>query len=360
VGSQDAHVVAASARRLRVVVPPSADGGTAHIQIDGLTTDAAVSVEVARVLTTGVHQVDSPAFDGLGRLYVTQSGGPGTKVTVPLYRVARDGVREPVAVDIANPTSLVLGPDGAMYVSSRFERTVYRLSTDDRIEPYATELGVPTGLAFSRDGSLFVGDRSGSILRVSPQREVDTFATLPASVAAFHLAFGPDGALYVTAPTLSSRIDLSHRTRPAGRRRRGRIWQASGLAFDSRSDLYRRRTRGFAGLYRVALSVESHPELVWPLPGSSAPFDRTGMVWPPAAIWHLSMDLRPRIDFVRPQVCSRSSRSRDPVRLKPAIAQQCWARAPHHARDRAVIGAGIFVDWHGGRRRDLLDGEVLH
>ena len=78
-----------------------------------------------RTLTTGLHQVDSPAFDGLGRLYVTQSGGPGAKVSVPLYRVSHDGVREPVAVDIANPTSLALGPDGAMYVSSRFEGTVY-------------------------------------------------------------------------------------------------------------------------------------------------------------------------------------------------------------------------------------------
>ena len=31
---------------------------------------------------------------------------------------------------------------------------------------------------------------------------VHTIATLPASVAAFHLAMGPDDHLYVTAPTL--------------------------------------------------------------------------------------------------------------------------------------------------------------
>ena len=60
--------------------------------------------------------------------------------------------REPVAVDLANPTSLVLGPDGAMYVSSRFEGHVYRLMADDRVELFASELGVATGLAFDRHG----------------------------------------------------------------------------------------------------------------------------------------------------------------------------------------------------------------
>ena len=50
---------------------------------------------------------------------------------------------------------------------------------------------------------LFVGDRSGTIFRVDRTGEATTLASVPPSVAAFHLAFGPDGALYVTAPTLS-------------------------------------------------------------------------------------------------------------------------------------------------------------
>ena len=37
-------------------------------------------------------------------------------------------------------------------------------------------------------GALFVGDRSGSIFRVSPDRQIETFAQLPASVAALALA----------------------------------------------------------------------------------------------------------------------------------------------------------------------------
>ena len=116
---------------------------------------------VARELTTGIHQVDSPAFDALGRLYLTQSGSRGTRVPVPIFRISADGVREPLSVDIANPTSMTLGPDRAMYISSRFDGHVYRLDSDDTAELYATELGVATGLAFGSDGSLFVGDRLG-------------------------------------------------------------------------------------------------------------------------------------------------------------------------------------------------------
>ena len=67
------------------------------VRVDELP-DAIGQLDVARVLTTGVHQVDSPAFDRTGRLYVTHSGGRDTKVPVPLYRVSADGAREPLAV----------------------------------------------------------------------------------------------------------------------------------------------------------------------------------------------------------------------------------------------------------------------
>jgi sugar lactone lactonase YvrE len=146
-----------------------------------------------------------------------------------------------------------------------------------------------------------VGDRSGSILRVSPQRDVDTFATLPASVAAFHLAFGPDGALYVTAPTLSSR-DPIYRIGP------DRLvdvvsdgfGRPQGLAFDSRGDLYVvDALAGSAGLYRVAVSLPNPtPELVLTAPSLiGVAFDPDGgMVLASSdTIWHLNVDLRPLV-----------------------------------------------------------------
>ena len=212
VGEADARVVAASSRAVRIVVPAEAPGGAAPVRIDGATGEPA-RLLVGRVLAGEVHQVDSPVFDPEGRLYVTQSGSRDATTPVPLYRIRRDGIREPIAVDVANPTSLALGPDGAMYVSSRFEGQVYRLTSDLRAELYVAEVGVPTGLAFAPDGTLFIGDRSGSILRVSPDKRVDAFASLPPSVAAFHLAYGPDEALYVAAPTLSTHDALYRITR---------------------------------------------------------------------------------------------------------------------------------------------------
>ncbi len=297
IGGQPVHVLTASAYRLRVTVPQG-PSGDADVRIDGI--DRAVgTVRVAVPLATGIHQVDSPAFDGLGRLYATQSGARGVNVPVPLYRIDRQGAREPVAAAIHNPTSITLGPDGAMYISSRFEHAVYRLTPDDRAEMYASELGVPTGLAFGPDGSLFVGDRSGSILRVSPRREVETFATLPASVAAFHLAFGPRGDLFVSAPTLASH-DPVYRITPdrAVDVFRDGFGRPQGLAFDEHGDLYIvDALAGAAGLFRVRADDPAEPpELVLSAPAlvGVAIDPQGGLVLASNdVIWRLDVPLRP-------------------------------------------------------------------
>jgi sugar lactone lactonase YvrE len=298
VGALDAHVVGASHRALRIRVPAEAEGGTAAIRIDELPGESAF-VEVARPLTTGIHQVDSPAFDRSGRLWITHSGSRGTKVSVPLYRMAADGIREPLQVDISNPTSLALGPDGAMYVSSRFEGSVYRVTADDQVEVYATELGVPTGLAFAPDGSLFVGDRSGAILRVAPDRSVEPYASLPASVAAFHLAVGPDGGLYVAAPTLATH-DAVYRI---SRDRlvdvvTDRLGRPQGLAFDRTGTLYVvDALAGSSGLFRVGLDgPRAAVELAVAAPSLvGVAFDPAGgaVLASNDTIWRLDVPLRP-------------------------------------------------------------------
>ena len=301
VGLHDTHVAAASRQSLRLVIPPAAEGGTMPIHVGASDAAGTASVEVARLLATGLHQVDSPAFDGLGRLYVTQSGGRGTKVPVPMYRVSGLGVREPLAVEIANPTSLALGPDGAMYVSSRFEGHVFRVVTDDRVERYVGELGVPTGLAFAPDGSLFVGDRLGTVFRISASREVETFATLPPSVAAFHLAFGPDGALYVAAPTLASH-DPIYRITPD---RRVEVacdgfGRPQGLAFDREGRLYvADALAGSSGLFRVDVTArDPTPELIVSAPmlvGVAIDPDGGLVLASNDTIWRLDVDIRPLI-----------------------------------------------------------------
>ena len=298
VGAADAHVASASHRALRIIVPEDSGGGTLAVRIDELPGET-VYLEVARLLASGIHQVDSPVFGRDQRLYCTMSGSRGTKAPVPLYRLGTDGAREPIAVDIANPTSLAVGPDGRLYISSRFDGHVYRLVEDDRAEIYATELGTATGLAFGSDGSLFVGDRSGTILRVSPQRQVETYATIPASVAAFHLAMGPGDTLYVTAPTLATHDALYRisRDRLVDVVHSG-LGRPQGLAFDSTGELYVvDALAGAAGLYRIDVrAAHPSPELVVTAPSLvGVAFDPGGglILASTDTVWRLDCALTP-------------------------------------------------------------------
>ena len=120
-------------------------------------------------------------------------------------------------------------------------------------EPFATHLGVSCGLAFAADGTLFVGDRSGQIFKVDREGKAATFASLPASVAAFHLALGPDGGLFVTGPTLSTsdqiyRIDADGSVTTL----LPQFGRPQGLALDPDGVLFVvEALAGASGLYRI-------------------------------------------------------------------------------------------------------------
>jgi sugar lactone lactonase YvrE len=157
---------------------------------------------------------------------------------------------------------MALGPDGRVYVSSRFEGGVYRVEADGSHVQVAADLGVACGLAFDAEGAMYVGDRSGTIFRVRDSA-ANAFATLPASVAAFHLAMSPGGDLFVTAPTLNS-YDYVYRID-----RRGEVTllpaalgRPQGLAFGPDGLLYVvDALAGASGVYRFA-SFDRFPDLV--------------------------------------------------------------------------------------------------
>ena len=199
----------------------------------------------ASTIATGLHQVDNPLIDRAGNVYLTYSGTRGQQVPVSIFRVAPNGARETYSSAVVNPTSMAMDADGRLYVSSRFEGAVYRLADDGSAEPFATDLGIACGLAFAPDGSLFVGDRSGTIFSVDRSGKATVFASLPSSVAAFHLALGPD-ALYVAArrsrPTTSfTRSDSTVRS-PSSVARLGR---PQGLAYRTGWFAVRRRSVGW-------------------------------------------------------------------------------------------------------------------
>jgi sugar lactone lactonase YvrE len=239
VGGTPARVVFASPERIAVIVPPVATPGRVPVRASW-SPGATLFVDVGATLATGLHQVDSPVFGPDGWLYAAFSGSRGQETAVSVYRIAPDASREAFVEGIVNATGMAVSPDGVLHVSSRFDGTVCRIDAGGHPTVIANELGVACGLAFAPDGSLFVGDRSGSIHRVRPNgARTETFATLPPSVAAFHLAFGPDQMLYVAAPTLAThdvlrRFDASGRVEVIDRT----FGRPQGLAFDTHGVLH--------------------------------------------------------------------------------------------------------------------------
>ena len=264
VGAEPARLSQASATALTVIVPAGLEGGTTAVRVDELPGET-VYVEIGAPLASGLHQVDSPAYDKHGNLFVTFSGSRGEQAPVSIFIVRPDGTREPFVADVPNPTSLAFGPDGRLYVSSRFDGSVYRVDVDGKAALHASDLGVACGLAFGPDGSLYVGDRSGSILVVEEGGgRARVFASLPPSVAAFHLAFGPDGALYATGPTLDTN-DVIHRIDRGGAvtTLSGGFGRPQGLAFDAAGHLYVADTlAGASAVYKVRLDAPSARELM--------------------------------------------------------------------------------------------------
>lgn len=261
IGDQEAHAVFASSTRIVITIPADVEGGPLPIRVQN-GNGASASVSVAAAWATGLHQVDNPVFDRDGHLFVTYSGSRGQEAPVSIFRVTRAGTREPFVSGIVNATSLALGPDDRLYVSSRFEGAVYRVQPDGTHEQVASDLGVACGLAFGEDGTLYVGDRSGTIFRVQDGRAT-AFATLPPSVAAFHLAMSPDQELFVSAPTLGSYDHIYRVSRTAEVRSMPTpLGRPQGIAFSPDGVLHVvDALAGASGLYRFP-NPDRPPELI--------------------------------------------------------------------------------------------------
>jgi len=266
IGGVRARPVFASATEFAVLVPFGLDGGRASLAMDDVDTGD-LTVGVAAAFATGLHQVDNPVFDAYGNLYVTYSGTRGQEVPVSIFRVRPNGTRETFSSGIVNATSMAIDPGGVLYVSSRFEGTVYRVHDDGTFEAFTTDLGVACGLAFAPDGTLYVGDRTGTLFSVDRHGKASAFATIPASVAAFHLAMGPQGDIYVTAPTLSAH-DSVYKVAQDGTVTaiEAGFGRPQGITFDATgSALVVEALAGASGLYRLRPSQP--PELLLSGPG---------------------------------------------------------------------------------------------
>jgi sugar lactone lactonase YvrE len=237
-GAQSAQLMVAGDSYIIARVPEAAMVGELMVATGDLQSELR-ETHIGIQIADSLHPVANPAIDREGNVYSTFSGSRGQKSPVSIYKVDTNYNSKPFVTDLMNPTGLAFDRDGLLYVSSRYDGIVYQITPTGNMTVYVEGMGVATGIAFDAEENLYVGDRSGTIFKISRARQIYVFATLEPSIAAYHLAFGPEDYLYVTGPTTSS-FDTVHRISKAGEVEpfyRG-LGRPQGLAFDSAGRLY--------------------------------------------------------------------------------------------------------------------------
>lgn len=260
-GEAEAALALASENRLIARVPEGAGGGMVRVATAGQESQPH-PVHIGLQIADNLHPVANPAVDHEGNIYVTFSGPRGQRVPVSLYKITANYNVKPFVTSLVNPSGLALDREGNLFVSCRNDGTIHRITPDGRAEQWIEGMGVATGIAFDHAGNLYVGDRSGTVFKISREREIFVFATLEPSIAAYHLAFHPNGDLYVTGPTTSS-FDRVHRITQGGEVSvffRG-LGRPQGLAFDRDANLYVAASYGGRrGIVRI--TPQAHADVV--------------------------------------------------------------------------------------------------
>ena len=266
IGEVGAPIVIGSDSFVIARVPEGATAGELVIA-SGSQASEAWTCDIGVPIADSLHPVSNPAIDSMGNIYTTFSGSRGQKVPVAVHKIDLNFNMKPFINDLMNATGLALDAEGLLYISSRYDGFVYQVTPSGNMTVYVEGMGVATGIAFDRERNLYVGDRSGTIFKINPERQVFVFATLEASIAAYHLAFGPDQYLYVTGPTTSS-YDSINRISTAGEVEtfyRG-LGRPQGMAFDAENRLYVAASLGGRkGVIRI--DQDRHAELFLSGPG---------------------------------------------------------------------------------------------
>ena len=238
IGDVGAPVIIGSDSLVIARVPEGATAGGLVVQSGQQASDS-WACDIGVLVAENLHPVANPAVDSFGNIYTTFSGSRGQKVPVAVYKIDLNFTMKPFINDLMNATGLAFDSQGMLYISSRYDGFVYQVTPNGNISVFVEGMGVATGIAFDGLRNLYVGDRSGTVFKISPDRQIFVFATLEPSIAAYHLAFGPDGYLYVAGPTTSS-FDSIHRVSQNGAVEvfyRG-LGRPQGMAFDAEGRLY--------------------------------------------------------------------------------------------------------------------------
>jgi sugar lactone lactonase YvrE len=251
-GSQNTHLVVAGDEFIVARIPDTAMVGELQVDSGGVKSDV-FNTHLGIQIADSLHPVSNPAVDSEGNIFTTFSGSRGQKSPVSLYKIDTSFTSKPFVSDLMNPTGLAFDHNGLLYVSSRHDGVVFQVTPTGNMSVYVEGMGVATGIAFDEEQNLYVGDRSGTVFKIGQSRQIYVFATLEPSIAAYHLAFGPEGYLYVSGPTTSS-YDCVQRISHAGEVEtfyRG-LGRPQGLAFDAEGRLYVAASyRGHRGVIRI-------------------------------------------------------------------------------------------------------------
>jgi hypothetical protein len=239
-GEIEGSVLISSDDFLVARVPEGVSSGPVVVNTNGgANVSNSHPLKVAVPVADNLHPVTNPALDREGNLFVTFSGSRGQKVPVSIFKIDTNYNLKPFLSDLMNATSIAFDREGQMYVSSRHDEAVYKVAPNGTMSTYAEGMGVATGIAFDAAENLYVGDRSGTIFKIARDRQIFVFATLEPSVSAYHIAFGPHGDMFVTAPSTSS-FDCVYKVDPHGTVSvfyRG-LGHPQGLALDVEGNIY--------------------------------------------------------------------------------------------------------------------------
>lgn len=238
IGEIGAPVIIGSDSFVIARVPEGATDGELVVASGSLASES-WACDIGVLVAESLHPVSNPAIDSFGNIYTTFSGSRGQKVPVAVYKIDLNFTMKPFINELMNATGMAFDSQGMLYISSRYDGFVYQVTPNGNMSVFVEGMGVATGMAFDGEQNLYVGDRSGTIFKISPNRQIFVFATLEPSIAAYHLTFGPDGYLYVTGPTTSS-FDSVHRISHEGEVEvfyRG-LGRPQGMAFDEEGRLY--------------------------------------------------------------------------------------------------------------------------
>jgi glucose/arabinose dehydrogenase len=238
IGDVAAPIVIGSDSYVIVRVPEGASAGELIVEA-GKQSSRVWNCGIGIQIADNLYPVGNPAVDRFGNIYATFSGSRGQKTPVSVFKIDLNYNNKPFVTDVMNATGLAFDKAGTLYISSRHDGTVYQVTPAGNASVYVEGMGIATGIAFDPEENLYVGDRSGTIFKISRSRQIYVFATLEPSIAAYHLAFGNDGYLYVTGPTTSS-FDSVYRVSTHGEVEtfyRG-LGRPQGIAFDADGRLY--------------------------------------------------------------------------------------------------------------------------